>query len=65
MDTYQANVLSTGRYLPAMGDIHAKVMNRMYRRVQESANARFCLDDFDASHFSSWFKPDGGFVLRK
>ena len=66
LNTIQNLILSTGRYLPSMGAFHARVMNRIYKRAQEVANTRLCINDFDAPHFrTGWFKPDRGFELRK
>ena len=65
MDRSQANVLSTSCHRPALSATHAAVMNRMYRRAQESASARFSLEDFEVKHFYSWFKENGSLALRK
>jgi hypothetical protein len=37
----------------------------MYRRAQEAASARFCVDNFDAKHFYGWFNENGSLALRK
>jgi hypothetical protein len=65
LDRSQANVLSTSCHRPALSATHATVMNRMYRRAQESASARFSLEDFDVKHFHAWFKENGSLALRK